>query len=783
MNERSALAMTPAEQRRAAEVARLSRAGEAGISELVAMLTDPSWAVRRQVVSALAALGDAAIGPLAEALRTARDDEARLAAAVDALAASVGDPKPELDRLAGDPIGAVRADAAQIMGRRRDPRGVPVLSLLSQDPDDNVAVAAVEALGRIGGSSAIEALLAAAQSGSFFRVFPAIDVLGRSDDPRAIPALARLLSEPLYAPETARALARTGEAAAVAPLATLLASSSEALVRTAAVALAELHARTVQRYGTAAAVEGALRRSAAGEPVRRRLAQALSAADRDEQRAIAFVFGIIGGELALASLARLLDAGGEVADTAAAAMQKLGPGSEAQLREALRQGPSARRRAVLPIVTRATSAPEVVLCLADADAEVRSLAADALARIGAVSAVSALFPLLSDANPRVVQAVTGAIQSLGSAETHALALAAAAGADPARKRAALRILAYFGYGDALPHFLEGMRSEDLRLREVAIAGLPFLDDPRAHEALLAAARETSAETRRAAIRALGHSPSTDPRLLAALLGALGDGDAWVRYYAAQALGRVGAETGSLKLRELLRDPAGQVRVAAVEALSHFRNDVALEALREAAGSEEPDLRRAALIGLGITGRAEALPVLLEGARSPDAATRLVAVSALSGTGGSQIVPALARAARDPDESVRSAAIGFLARAPGSDATAELIEVAREMSDREPAIAALAVPAEGRIPALLAALEEVSADVAPLLASALARMRTRPATRALFQALESRNVAARKAAASALRATGGREALEALRVAAGRDPDPGVRQVCAVLLSE
>jgi len=783
MTEHQAVAMTPAERSRVAAVAELGRGGAARVAELVAMLDDPSWAVRRHVVAALAAAGDAAVAPLCETLRTRRDDEARIAATVDALAASLGDPRAGLAALARDPVAAVRADAAQVLGRRRDPGAVALLAALAQDGDDNVAVSAVEALGRVGGRAAIDALLAAARSQSFFRVFPAIDVLGRTDDPRAIPALAELLHAPLYAFEAARALGRSGEASAVPPLASVLSSPAAALVRTAATALAELHARAIERYGNAAGVEEALRKAARGEQPRHRLARALSEADRDEQKAIAFVLGIIGGDIAIAALEGLLDAAEGIGEAAAQALRKLGPGSEAAIRLALREGTSTRRRAVLPAVTRASSAPEVTLCLADPDPEVRSLAADALARVGATSAVPALFRQLSDPNPRVVQASTGAIQALGTGETKALALAAAHDSDPAVRRSALRILAYFGYGEALPHFLDAIRSPDVRLREVALAGLPFLDDARAHEALLSSARDASVETRRAATRAIGHTPSSNPRLVAALLAGLKDVDAWVRYYAAQALGRLGAEAASRRLTELLGDPAGQVRVAAVEALSHFRNDVALQALKEAAASEEPDLRRAALIGLGITGRPDALPALLEALRSADAATRLVAVSALSGAaGGAEIVPALARAARDPDEAVRAAAFGFLAAAPGAAAAAELIELARDMPERERAISALAIPAEGRVPALSAALDRAEEEVAPILASALARMATPLAADALHQALESGNVAARKAAATALHALGGAAAAQAIRRAAAADPDPAVRQICAILLA-
>jgi HEAT repeat protein len=777
------VALTAAEQRRAAEVGRLRASGAAGIEPLLEMLTDPSWAVRRQVVAALARIGDPAVAPLCVLLRTRRDDEARVAAAVDALAATSGDPLANLGELAADPNPAVAADAAQILGRRRDRRAVPLLAQLTAHADDNVAVAAIEALGRVGGRAAVDALLAAAGTRSFFRVFPAVDVLGRSGDPRAIPALARLLAEPVYALEATRALAKTGEAAAATALAQLLHQPGDALVRGAATAVADLHARHTERYGSASAVESALARSARGEQAVRHLVHALGSADAVEKAAVALVLGILGGELAISALSRLLDAGGAVAEEAARSLRRIGPPSEAQVRQALRDGPSARRRALLPVVSRATVTPELLECLSDPDPEVRALAADAAARIGAVAIVPVLFKLLGDRNPRVVQAAIGAIQSLGSAETKALALEATRHPDASVRRAALRIVAYFGFDEGLDAFTEAIRGDDPRLREVAIGGLPFLDDPRAHEALLAAARDASADVRRVGMRAMGHSASTDARLTATLLRGLEDEDPWVRYYAAQALGRIGANLAAEPLARLLGDPAGQVRIAAVEALAQLRSPLSLDALRTAAASGDPDLERAALVGLGATGRREALPILLAAAVHADPATRLVAVSALSGAGSAEVIPALARAARDVDEGVAAAAAGFLAASAGSDATSELVAIARGMGDREKAVALLAVPADGRIASLLQTLDGADEDVAPLLASALARMRTGLATSALFQALASPNATSRKAAASALAASGTREAIEAIRDAAAGDPDPAVRSVCAVLLAE
>src|SRR4051794_4031076 len=94
--ERSKLSLSEAERRRAEEADRLAALGAPGLPALLEMLGDPSWAVRRGVVASLAAAGQAAIAPLCEVLRARRDSEARIAAVVDALVASAGDPDDDV---------------------------------------------------------------------------------------------------------------------------------------------------------------------------------------------------------------------------------------------------------------------------------------------------------------------------------------------------------------------------------------------------------------------------------------------------------------------------------------------------------------------------------------------------------------------------------------------------------------------------------------------------------------------------------------------------------------
>jgi HEAT repeat protein len=773
--------LSDAERQRADEVRKLEAMGAAGVRGLVDMLDDPSWTVRRGVVAALAALGDVAVGPICEALRSRRDDEARIAAAVDALAASTGSVDAEVLALADADDPAVVVDAAQILGRRKSTTALHRLADLISYHDDNVAVAAIEALGRIGGRRVVEALVRVVTSGNFFRTFPAIDVLGRSGDPRAVEPLAELLLDVRYMLEAARALGRTGNRAAVVPLAGLLARPGDAIVRAVALALAELRDRHAELYGVVAPVDETLQRSVSVPATVRRFVQSLRGAGQAEQVAICAVLSALGSDAAIPDLRSLLDSPPAVATAAADALLHLGQSSDARVLDALRDGDGPRRLLLLPLVMGSAATEEVVRCLGDDAPEVRAAACDALARIGDPGAVRVLFPLLADPNGRVVHAASSAIQSLGSADTEALALEAARSDHPGVRRAALRILGYFGYDAALPVFLDALGDADARVREVALAGLPYLDAPAALDALLATASAPDPRARAAAARALGQS-SAERRVVASLEAALGDEDAWVRYYACKSLGKLGHEEAAPRIAALLDDEAGHVRVGAVEALSCLHGEIASAALQKAAGESDADVQRAALIGLGLTGRPEAIRHLVAAMTSPDTATRIVAVSAIAGLSAPEALPALVRAAGDGDEGVAATAMGILAQRPGVEATRALVGLFAAGGSMHRAFVALCAPLPGRIEGILEALGTADDELAAQLASALARMRRESANDALLAALGLPNAAARKAAATTLAALGTREARSALEQAATVDPDPEVRRVCSLVVA-
>lgn len=780
-----AFSLTADERARVDRVDQLVALGAAGVGQLVAAMSDASWTVRRAVVAGLIALGDDATAALCSWLSERRTTESAIAAAVDALAGSIGDRvNPAVIALLDHRLAAVTADAAQILGRRRAAEAAPALARLVDHGDDNVAVAAIEALGAIGGAVAVEPLIAVLARKSFFRTFAALQVLPKTGDPRAIAPLAGLLGDETYRLEAARALGRTGSALAIAPLASLLpASGGDAMVRLVALALADLVARA-EWAGSAERVIAELRRLIG--PWLGRFAGVLRATDPVERAAIAGLLGRIGNASALPALARLLD-DTATAEIATAAIQRISRSHDAAMTEVLTASDPAARIAALPAVTSRHNAPEVRALLGDDDPEVRARACDALARIGDTSAVPALFGLLGDGNLRVAHAATAAIQSLGSHDTAARAIAALETGAPGVRRQALRVIAYLGCDGAFDAVSRAIGDPDRRLAELAVSALGALDDPRVHGVLAELAHGTEPSLRAAAMRAIGHRtvPQTPgagaPADAVDLLErGLTDDSAWVRYYACQGLGRIGEPRSTAALIGRLGDPTPHVRVAAIEALAHLDTPAAWQALCSAVRSPDPDHQRAALVGIGLRSSAAALAFLLEATGSPDPATRLIALSGLARRSEPEASAAVGAAAFDAAPGVCEAALSLLGERDDRIAADALVAVVLASEPDHPAHRVLSRPGAVRVAAIWARLAEASEHEVTVLVAALARMGDAAAIAALFDCLELGNRFARRIAATTLVAIDAVNARARAAELASKDPDPDVRRACAAV---
>ncbi len=768
-----------ADQLALAEVERLGSRGVGAIAELLALLAHHSWSVRRGVVTALSRGDDQTLAELCRVLVESRTNEPVIAGLVDALSAASASAEPLVRGLLKHENPAVLCDAIQILGRRQDAASTPRLIELTEHADDNVTLAAIEALGRIGGDAAVDRLIELAEGGNFFRVFPAIELLGRSREARALPALQRLLLQPLYATEAARAVGRIGSLVGVAALVKAMESGPEAVLRVGALSLIAIQDYAAHSIGPVTAVSRTVREHA-GRALRDKVARAMSFADDAETVALGRVLIWLASEDSVSDFVRLLSGPEEVSALAVEGLTQLSALGDPRVLQVLQAGTSELRARLLPSLMGVEAASAAtVACLTDEQPAVRALACHALARGREIAVVPRLFALLTDADLGVVHAAVGAIQSLGSAETKGLALTAVKSAKSGERRAALRIVTYFGYDESLGLCLEALRSDDEKLRDIALGGLPALDDPGVPAVVMDAARNASARTRASAIRALGHvTLSRDTE--AALRRALEDPDAWVRYYACQSLGKLRVVAALPAISARLDDPAGQVKMAAVEALAALPGEAARRALAQAAGSADLDIQRAAVVGAGERAEPELRPVLRAALASPDASIRLVAVSSIARFDGAE--SELGAAATDVDAGVRGAALGLLATRSDSAASRMLLGLLVRDPESSSLMEALAQDVDSRIATILPQLETANDALARSLVAVLSRSRSPQGRAALDVVFASQNVAARRAAARVFSMLLDDSAKSSLARAANADGDAEVRRICSAALA-
>ncbi|UVT19050.1 MAG: HEAT repeat domain-containing protein [Nitrospira sp.] len=147
------------------------------VEPLIPLLQDKVKAVREETAAALAAIGDAAIPSLINALQ----HEAWL----------------------------VRLHAVESLGKTRSREAVePLLSVLFNDQDSAVREDAVRALGEIGDPQAVEYLFTAMREPGLRTL--AVEALGRIGDPRAVPVLIGILTG-TNTPEVTRTVAGCGD--------------------------------------------------------------------------------------------------------------------------------------------------------------------------------------------------------------------------------------------------------------------------------------------------------------------------------------------------------------------------------------------------------------------------------------------------------------------------------------------------------------------------------------------------------------------------------------------
>ena len=513
---------------------------------LVELLRDPDHSVRCAALGALpAAIGHATVPvpTVIEAL-TDEDPEMRAAAArvLGNLGAEASSAVPALRRALTDSEPGVRASAALALGGIGKPAASATAELASMldPPDELLARSAATALGRIGpdAAAAADALamlvvkgfevsedLGAIAGVALFRMGdPALTALGRACSRLDADARVRILDAlPQCELDSHGRFVWHPSMPESATLPGLLAwlRDPDARVRAAA-------ARTCAGHAAAIAALAGAAREDPDAGVRQASTRALASMGD-------------GAVTVLDLLVRALDEG-DVRHHVVAGLASLGARS-------------------------APAIPRLRAFVADAKEEgwFRSVAAEALGRIGTPEAIAQLAELMGRTDRRTSMACARVLGGVGASALPVLE-GILRTADPERRSLAAYALGTAGRAAApsLPALIAATGDEVADVRSSALdalegAGAGSSDAVRA--ALSAAAR-SDAPTREAAIRALGRLDLGTPEVLDALAKALRDASPEVRCAAGAALVRLRAANAIEALVASLEDPDASVRRAA-----------------------------------------------------------------------------------------------------------------------------------------------------------------------------------------------------------------------------
>lgn len=444
---------------------------------------------------------------------------------------------PDLLRLAGDPVGAVRHRAVRAIGRVGLPEGGPALAAALADPEPDVRAVAAFGLGLLGDPAGVEPLIAALDDPSPIVQARAADALARLPAPEAAEAVEAMVAahvtvaydvdpDELGYPLSPRVEAFRAGVRALAAL-----GGFDAL---AATVLTESGDPLLWWWPVADAL------ARVGDP---RAAGPL--------RTLAGVGGAVGVAIAARGLGTLGDA---------SAVPVL-----------------------VELLDRDRRDPRVVLA-----------AVRALGGIGDPGAAPALLGLLRtrDLDGALLIALVDALGAVGAPEAPGIAVELLAHRAPAVRGAALTALARLD-PDTFLRLLSGLPPDPhWQVRAHLARALALADPDAAVHRLSLLLDDGDRRVVPAVLRSLAEVRA--PGLDTVLLSHLSDGNAAVREAAAGLLGEAGGGGAVAPLADAYRDgsnaAAPAVRAAAVDALARLGGGAALETLREALGDPDRAIR-------------------------------------------------------------------------------------------------------------------------------------------------------------------------------------------------
>lgn len=343
----------------------------------------------------------------------------------------------------------------------------------------------------------------------------------------------------------------------------------------------------------------------------------------------------------------------------------------------------------------------LVTALRDVDEPIRLMAADALARRGALS-IPALLAALDDNlvfRQHVAECLIANEASIDDQALAMLMMASRVGRTPVRWVSDF-VLSQLSSATTMHMLDHALSDPDEDVRLIAVQSIRAVTDNNI-EPLLKAVSDVSALVRRAAVTVL--ADVTDPRARAALVRAANDEDLEVRHFALRMVGSMSDISELEPLINALSNRDTALRKTAAEVLSGMEADRVVPSLLSALKKDAyGDVSRT----LGRIGDKRAVEPLLLTLETATYVSRQAALEALGSIADHRALPAFLKAMDDDTTGVREAAVRGLDKLTAPESIPRLIEA---LTDPAPTVregASLALEHMGAlvIQAMLPSLE-------------------------------------------------------------------------------
>lgn len=604
---------------------------------LLNALADPENAGKRNsATEALIRIGDTAIQPIVDRLRTEKDIDVRLS-----LVNLIGDLRSRegfdmlIELLEGEHDINVASSIVSSLGKYRDATALPHLMRALRTRDDLwLKFHVVEALGEIGDRAALPAILPLYAEKSLRK--PVLESVGKIADVGTVNFLLRIIAEEEKLNLTAlRALVRIAEA------------SKPRIVEEAERQL----------------IQSRFRESFPREKIEPLIEHLHTTPKREVKAFILKFLGWSGDERALPVLLSHLGQP-DTSEVAAQALIDYGPAGVTAILTALQNEEEDEiiglLLRVVNVVGGRDSVPSILQFLDHENPMIRRLAIETMGEIPDPSSVDYLLAKLDDSDVASQQAAVNSISALVTAfpevQKDVLAKIRRLLQSPATP-VKLNSLSVFvniqgeGYHDEL---LLASKDSDPVIRQKAVSLMGKFSEERFADQLVLSLADESTAVRLAAINAIvRHRPE---RGLEPLISSLDDQDIWIRTAAAQALGEYRhPDAVEPLLRHLMHDPP-PVRIAVIEALGKSEDSRVKEVLFRCLGEADAEIQRAAMLALARIPGSDTFDRLTGALASGDWRLRAAAATALGVRGDRAALPALHRALEDPDTYVQQSAI-------------------------------------------------------------------------------------------------------------------------------